>query len=134
VTSSVDGQGVVTHLIPVSLVAQTGRYSLVHISGLGLVHWVIDLVCGTGFLVLIGSAVEHDQQKIIKLDRTRSFDVFFIADELYVPLFIPSIESDPIDLLNSSFDLFCINDDVYVFTQRSRAAERAFCAPAGLAC
>ena len=40
VTSSVDGHGVVTQRTPVSLVAHTGLYSLVHIADLGSLHCV----------------------------------------------------------------------------------------------
>jgi len=51
------------------------------------VQWVINSVGfsgATGFSVLIGWAVEHDQQRKTKLIINRSFDVFFIADQFYV--------------------------------------------------
>ncbi len=72
----------VTHLTPVSLVAQTGLYSLVHISGLGLLHWVIDSDGFTGLSALTGCAVEHDQAKTVKLNMNSSFMIFCITGDL----------------------------------------------------
>jgi hypothetical protein len=72
VTVSVDSQGVVTHRTPLSLVAHTGRYSCVHISGRGSLHTTASSFAtglpGSGLLQAIKPVAQSTMNNLVLKD------------------------------------------------------------------